>query len=95
VAFQYVNSGYKKEGNRLFSRVCGDKTRRNGFKLKERRFKLDRRRTYFYAKGGKTLAQVAQRHRCPVPGDLQGQAGWGSEQSDLAVGVPVNCREWD
>ena len=29
---------------------------------------------------------------CPVPGDIQGQAGQGSEQSDLSVGVPVHCR---
>jgi len=26
------------------------------------------------------------------PADTQGQAGWGSEQSDLSVGVPVYCR---
>ena len=28
----------------------------------------------------------------PVPGDIQGQAGPGFEQPDLAVGVPVHCR---
>jgi len=40
------------------------------------------------------LEQVAQRGGgCPTPGDIQGQAGWGSEQLDLAVGVPVHCRE--
>ena len=27
-----------------------------------------------------------------IPGDIQGQAGRGSEQPDLAVGVPVHCR---
>ena len=30
--------------------------------------------------------------RCPVPGDVQGQAGQGSEQPDLAMHVPVHCR---
>lgn len=30
---------------------------------------------------------------CPVPGDTQGQAGWDSEQPDLAVGGPVNRKE--
>ena len=28
---------------------------------------------------------------CPDPGDIQGQAGWGSEQPDLAVGIPDYC----
>ena len=30
---------------------------------------------------------------CPVPGDIQCQAGWGTEQPDLTVGVPFYCRE--
>ena len=29
--FQYLKRGYKKEGDRLFSRVCCDGTRGNGF----------------------------------------------------------------
>jgi len=34
----------------------------------------------FYSKGGETLGQVAQKGGgCPVPGDIQGQTGWGSE----------------
>ena len=33
-----------------------------------------------YNKGGDALAQVAQRGGgCPIPGDAQGQVGWGSE----------------
>lgn len=35
------------------------------------------------------LAQVAQRGRSPIPGDMRGQTGWGSEQPDVAEGVPV------
>ena len=37
VAFQYLKGGYKKKGNRLFSRVHCDKTWRNCFKIKEDR----------------------------------------------------------
>ena len=36
--------------------------------------------------------EVAQRGgECHVPGGTQGQAGWGSEQPDGAVGVSVHC----
>ena len=50
----------------------------------------------FYSKGGEALEQVAQRGGgCPIPGDVQGQAGWGSERPDWAVDVPVHHRELD
>ena len=32
---QYLKGCYSKEGDRLFSRICGDRTMGNGFKLKE------------------------------------------------------------
>ena len=50
----------------------------------------------FYNEGGEALGQVAQRGgRYLVPGDIQGEAGPGSEQPDLAVDVPVHWRELD
>ena len=46
-----------------------------------------------YGEGGETLEQVAQRGgRCPIPGKIQGQVGWGSEQPDLVEDVPAHCR---
>lgn len=30
--------------------------------------------------------------RCPIPGDIQGQAGQSSEHPDLAASAPVHCR---
>ena len=59
-AFQYLQGGYKKEGNTLFSRVYWDRTWGNDFKLKEGRFRLDINKVFFYSKGGEALAQVAR-----------------------------------
>ena len=47
VDLQYLKVGYKKEGDRLSSRVCCDRTRGNGFNLKEGRFRLDIRKKFF------------------------------------------------
>jgi len=30
--------------------------------------------------------------RCPIPGNIQGQFGWGSEQPGLVEDVPAHCR---
>ena len=52
----------------------------DGFKLREKRFRLGMRKKGFYNQGGETLAEADQRGGgCPIPGDTQGQAGWGSE----------------
>jgi len=48
---------------------------------------------FFYSKVGEAVQQVAKRYgECPIPGNSQDGAGWGSEQPDLAVGIPVHCR---
>ena len=47
----------------------------------------------FYNEGGETLEQVAQRGCTrPIPGNIQGQVGQGSEQPDLVADVPAHCR---
>ena len=63
--------------------------RENIFKVKERRFRLNIK--FSYSAGGEALARAVQ--KCvgdPIVGDIQGQAGWGSVHSDLAIGVPVH-----
>jgi len=39
-AFQYLNGGYRKDGENLSSKTCCDSTRSYGFKLREGRFRL-------------------------------------------------------
>ena len=45
--FQYLKGTYKQEGSKLFERVDNSRTRGNGFKLKEGRFRLDIRGKFF------------------------------------------------
>ena len=58
-AFQYLKGAYKKAGEGLFTRACSDRTRGNGFKLKEGRFRLDIRKKFF------TVRMVRHWHRLP------------------------------
>jgi len=58
-AFQYLKGGYKKAEEGLFTRACRDRTRGNGFKLKEGRFRLDPRKKLF------TLRVVRHWNRLP------------------------------
>ena len=46
-AFQYLKGAYRKDGDNLFNRDNSDRTRGNGFKLKQVRFRLDIRKKFF------------------------------------------------
>ncbi|KAK4830141.1 hypothetical protein QYF61_008568, partial [Mycteria americana] len=72
---------YKKYGESLFTKVCRDRRRGNGFKLKG---------------GGETLEQVATRiFICPVPGSVQSQIGQVFEQPDLVTDVSAHTEGLD
>jgi len=45
--FQYLKGTYEKDRDRLFSRTCSNRTKGNGFKLKEVRGGLDIMKTLF------------------------------------------------
>jgi len=46
-AFQYLKGACGKDGDNLFSKACCDRTRSNGFKLREGRFRLHIRKRFF------------------------------------------------
>ena len=67
----FMGAAASEERDKLFSMVCCDKTRGNGFKLKEGRFRLDTMR-FFCNNGSEVLARVAQGGGgCPIPGKLK------------------------
>ena len=45
-AFHYLKGSCRKDGENYFRKVCCDKTRSNGFKLREDRFRLDIRKKF-------------------------------------------------
>ena len=57
--FQCLKGAYKEDGDKLFRRVCCNRTKGNGFKLKEGIFRLDIRKKFF------TMRVVKQRNRLP------------------------------
>jgi len=58
-AFQYLKGAYNQAGEGLFTRACSDRTRGNGFKLKESRVRLNIREKFF------TLRVLRHWHRLP------------------------------
>jgi len=54
--YKYIKGAYKQEGECLFTRVDSDRTRRNDFKLRQGRFRLEE---VFHTEGGDALEQVA------------------------------------
>ena len=57
--FQYLKGAYRKAGVRILTRASSDRTRGNGFRLEEDRFRLDIRKKFL------TVRVVVQWSRLP------------------------------
>ena len=91
-AFQYLRGACRKDGDNLFSKACCDRTRSNGFKLREGRFRLDIRKMLFTARVVKCWNGLPRSSGGPMPGNIQDQVGRGSEQPGLVEDVPADGR---
>ena len=58
--YHYLKGDYRKDGNNLFSKACCDRTKGNGFKLKEGRFGLDISKNFF------TMRVVKHWNKLPI-----------------------------
>jgi len=87
-AFQHLKGAYKKDADKLFRGACSDRTRGNGLKLKEGRFRLDLRKKFF-------AMRVVRNHlrfprevvNVPSPELFKATLDGGSEQPGLVEGV--------
>lgn len=74
VAFQYLNSAYRKVEEGIFIEDCGDRRRGNGFKLKECRYRLGIRKKLFILKAMRYWNTLL-REVVDAPFPVQGQVG--------------------
>jgi len=67
-AFQYLKDAYKRAGEGLFTKACSDRTRGNGFKQKEGRYRLNTRKKF--------LTIMVVRHWTRLPRDAASAPHW-------------------
>lgn len=89
VAFQYLESLYKRQ-RRIFYSACSDRTKSDGFKLKDHRFLVGIRKKYHTMSVVKYVFQRS--YRCPTFGSVWGQVRWGFEHPKLVKDALVHSK---
>jgi len=94
-ACQYLKGAYSKDGEKIFSRACCDRTRGNGFKPREGRFRLETRKKFFTMRVVKHWNGLP-REVAEAPSLKTFKAGLVRALSRTLVGdVPAHCRGLD
>jgi len=91
-AFQYLKGACRKDGENIFSRAPCNRTRSNGFKLREGRFTLDIRKKIFTMRVVKHWNRLPRETvEAPSLETLKARLD-GAEQPGLVEDISANCK---